>query len=287
LFDLGIVSTDEPYQRLFNQGMILAFAYETGSGSKVAGDLVEEREGKYYQKETGAELKQIVAKMSKSLKNVVNPDDVTSKYGADSLRLYEMFMGPLDVTKPWDDKGVKGVFGFLGRAFRFLSNPDNIFQGKEDPEILKGLHQTIKKVDGDIESLHFNTSISAMMIFLNLATKKGKITAETACTFIKILSPFAPHIAEELWQSLGNNKSLAYEPWPGYNEEFLKEDNFNYPVSFNGKMRFNVELPVTLTKEEVIKIVLADERAQKWIGNAIPSNIIFVPNRIINIVIKG
>ena len=287
LFDLGIVSTDEPYQRLFNQGMILAFAYETESGSKVAGDLVEEREGKYYQKETGAELKQIVAKMSKSLKNVVNPDDVTSKYGADSLRLYEMFMGPLDVTKPWDDKGVKGVFGFLGRAFRFLSNPDNIFQGAEDPEILKGLHQTIKKVDGDIESLHFNTSISAMMIFLNLATKKGKITAETAGTFVKILSPFAPHIAEELWQSLGNNTSLAYEPWPGYNEEFLKEESFNYPVSFNGKMRFNIELPVSLTKEEVIKIVLADERAKKWIGNATPSNIIFVPNRIVNIVIKG
>jgi len=287
LFDLGIVSTDEPYQRLFNQGMILAFAYETESGSKVAGDLVEERDGKYWHKETGAELKQIVAKMSKSLKNVVNPDDVTSKYGADSLRLYEMFMGPLDVTKPWDDKGVKGVFGFLGRTFRFLSNPENIFNGEEDAEVLKGLHQTIKKVDGDIESLHFNTSISAMMIFLNLATKKGKITTETACTFIKVLSPFAPHIAEELWQLLGNSKSLAYEPWPGFNEEYLKEDSFSYPVSFNGKMRFNIELPVSLTKEEVIKIVLADERAKKWIGNATPSNIIFVPGRIVNIVIKG
>ena len=286
LFDLGIVSTDEPYQRLFNQGMILAFAYETESGSKVSGDLVEEREGKYYHKETGAELRQIVAKMSKSLKNVVNPDDVTSKYGADSLRLYEMFMGPLDVTKPWDDKGVKGVFGFLGRAFRFLSNPENIFNGEEDAEILKGLHQTIKKVEGDIENLHFNTAISAMMIFLNLATKKGKITAETAGTFVKILSPFAPHIAEELWQFLGNNKSLAYEPWPGYNEEYLKEDSFNYPVSFNGKMRFNIELPVSITREEIIKIVLADERTKKWIGNAIPSNIIFVPNRIVNIVIK-
>ena len=138
LFDLGIVSTDEPYKRLFNQGMILAFAYETESGAKVSGDLVEEREGKYFHKETGAELKQIVAKMSKSLKNVVNPDDVTSKYGADSLRLYEMFMGPLDVTKPWDDKGVKGVFGFLGRTFRFFSNTENIVKGEEDAEILKG-----------------------------------------------------------------------------------------------------------------------------------------------------
>ena len=118
LFDLGIVSTDEPYQRLFNQGMILAFAYETESGSKVSGDFVDERDGKYYHSETGAELRQIVAKMSKSLKNVVNPDDVTSKYGADSLRLYEMFMGPLDVTKPWDEKGVKGVFRFSRKNFQ-------------------------------------------------------------------------------------------------------------------------------------------------------------------------
>jgi leucyl-tRNA synthetase len=287
LFDLGIVSTDEPYQRLFNQGMILAFAYESESGSKISGDLVEEHEGKYFHKETGAELRQIVAKMSKSLKNVVNPDDVTSKYGADSLRLYEMFMGPLDVTKPWDEKGVKGVFGFLGRSFRFMSNKENIFNGEEDPEILKGLHQTIKKVEWDIENLHFNTGISAMMIFLNLATKKSKVTANTASVFTKILSPFAPHIAEELWQILGNNKSLAYESWPSFNEEYLKEDTFNYPVSFNGKMRFNIELPVSLTREEIIKIVLADERAQKWLGNSTPSNIIVVHNRIVNIVFKA
>jgi len=287
LFDLGIVSTDEPYKRLFNQGMILAFAYETDSGAKVSGDLVEERENRYYHKETGAELKQIVAKMSKSLKNVVNPDDVTSKYGADSLRLYEMFMGPLDVTKPWDDKGVKGVFGFLGRAFRFLSVPENLVEGQEDAEILKGLHQTIKKVEGDIENLRFNTAISAMMIFLNLVTKKGKVTTDTASAFTRILSPFAPHMAEELWQLLGKNKTLAYEPWPLFNEEYLKEEYFNYPVSFNGKMRFNIELPVSMPREEIIKTVMADERAQKWTGTAIPSNIIVVPNRIINIVIKS
>jgi leucyl-tRNA synthetase len=287
LFDLGIVSTDEPYQRLFNQGMILAFAYESEAGSKVSGDLVEEREGKYFHKENGAELRQIVAKMSKSLKNVVNPDDVTSKYGADSLRLYEMFMGPLDVTKPWDEKGVKGVSGFLGRTFRFLSIPENIFAGEEDAEILKGLHQTIKKVEGDIENLHFNTAISAMMIFLNLATKKGKVTTNTACTFTKILSPFAPHLSEELWQILGNDKSLAYESWPVFNKEYLVENTFNYPVSFNGKTRFNIELPADLTKEEIIKIVLDDERAKKWIGNSKPSNIIVVPNRIVNIVIKN
>ncbi len=287
LFDLGIVSTDEPYSRLFNQGMILAFAYETESGMKIPADQVVEHDGKYFHEENGPELKQIVAKMSKSLKNVVNPDDVTSKYGADSLRLYEMFMGPLDVTKPWDDKGVKGVFGFLGRAFRFFSNQENIFRGEEDQEILKGLHHVIRKVEGDIENLRFNTAISAMMIFLNLATRKGKVSYETATAFAKILSPFAPHLAEELWNLLGNPETLAYEPWPAYNEEYLKEDNFEYPVSFNGKMRFNILLPVSFSKEEIISAVLADERAQKWLGGSKPSNIIVVPNRIVNIVIKN
>ena len=287
LFDLGIVSTDEPYKRLFNQGMILAFAYETESGSKVSAELVEERDGKYFHKETGAELRQIVAKMSKSLKNVVNPDDVVAKYGADSLRLYEMFMGPLDVTKPWDDKGVKGVFGFLGRTFRFLSNKENIVYEEEDAEILKGLHQTIKKVEGDIENLRFNTAISAMMIFINLVTKKGRVTKKTTETFIMILSPFAPHLAEELWELSGHKKTLAYEPWPAFNEEYLKEDTFSYPVSFNGKTRFNIVLPADMPEEEIIENVLADERAKKWTGNSKPSKIIVVRNRIVNIVIKN
>lgn len=286
LFDLGIVSTDEPYRKLFNQGMILAFAYESETGSKVPADEIEEKEGKFYNVKTGAEVRQIVAKMSKSLKNVVNPDDVISKYGADTLRLFEMFLGPLDATKPWDEKGIKGVHGFLGRAFRFISEPANIFDGQEDPEIQKGLHQMIKKAGGDIETLHFNTGISAMMIFLNLATKKGKLSSESARTFVKVLAPFAPHTAEELWNILGNNKTLAYEPWPEFNEEFLKEDNFDYPVSFNGKMRFSIMLPVSMQKDEIIKTVLADERAKKWLGTSSPSNVIVVPNRIINIVMK-
>lgn len=286
LFDLGIVSTDEPYQRLFNQGMILAFAYENEAGAKVAADIVEEKDGKFLNKETGAEVKQIVAKMSKSLKNVVNPDDVVSKYGADSLRLYEMFMGPLDVVKPWDENGVKGVSGFLGRAFRFFSNPENIFEGEEDPEVLKALHKTIRKVEGDIESLDFNTAISAMMIFLNLAYKKGKVTSKTADTFTQILSPFAPHVSEELWQMLGHQGTIAYEPWPAVNEEYLKESVFEYPVSFNGKMRFKMTLPADMGKDEIISRVLADERSSKWLAASAPSNIIVVPKRIINIVLK-
>ncbi|HLN21229.1 MAG TPA: leucine--tRNA ligase [Bacteroidales bacterium] len=287
LFDLGIVSTDEPYQRLFNQGMILAFAYETETGAKVPADEIEEREGKFYHTATGNEVKQIVAKMSKSLKNVVNPDDVVSGYGADTLRLFEMFLGPLDATKPWDEKGIKGVHGFLGRSFRFFSEPKNISDGTEDPEILKGLHQMIKKVGSDIEGMHFNTAISAMMIFLNSATKKGSVAKETAETFALVLAPFAPHLAEEVWQLLGNKKSLAYEPWPEYNEEFLKEDNFEYPVSFNGKMRFSIQLPADMQKDDIISSVLADERAKKWIANGTISNVIVVPKRIINIVVKS
>ena len=287
LFDLGIVSTDEPYLKLFNQGMILAFAYENDVGAKVSVDQVEEKDGKFFNKENGAELKQIVAKMSKSLKNVINPDDVVEKYGADSLRLYEMFMGPLDIIKPWDDKGVKGVFGFLGRVFRFFSNSDNItFHGPEDPEALKGLHQAIKKVEGDIENLHFNTAISAMMIFMNMIFKKGKVTKETAITFTKILSPFAPHLAEELWHLMGHNKTIAFEQWPEVNDEYLKEDLFEYPVSFNGKLRFKIVLPVDMSKEDIIEMVLNDERAKKWLGAATPSNIVVVPHRIVNVVIK-
>jgi leucyl-tRNA synthetase len=285
LFDLGIVSTDEPYKRLFNQGMILAFAYETEKGAKVPSDVVEERDGVFIHKETGEVLKQIVAKMSKTLKNVVNPDDVTAKYGADSLRLYEMFMGPLDATKPWVDS-VKGVSSFLSRSFRFISDPENIKSTEDDTEVLKSLHQTIKKVESDIENLKFNTAISAMMIFINLATKKGKVTLNTALTFTRILSPFAPHLSEELWALLGNNNTIAYEPWPSVNEEYLKEDMFEYPVSFNGKMRYKIELPVNMEKNEIIRTILADERTIKWLGGAEPANIIVVPNRIVNIVIK-
>jgi leucyl-tRNA synthetase len=286
LYDLGIVSTDEPYRRLFNQGMILAFAYETETGAKIAADQVEERDGKFYNTENGAEVKQIVAKMSKSLKNVVNPDDVVRRYGADSLRLYEMFMGPLDIMKPWDDRNVKGVSGFLGRAFRFFSNPGSVKTGEEDPETLKGIHKTIRKVEEDIEHLKFNTAISEMMIFLNLAYRKEKVTSDTAGKFTLLLSPFAPHLAEEIWNLLGHGPTLAYEPWPQVNEEYLKEDVFEYPVSFNGKMRFKISLPSDAAKEEIIKRVLADERSAKWIGTSSPSNIIVVPNRIVNIVIK-
>ncbi|MGD9929136.1 MAG: leucine--tRNA ligase [Mangrovibacterium sp.] len=284
LFDLGIVSTDEPFKKLYNQGMILAFAYETQAGAKVASDLVEEKDGSYFHTETGEELRQIVAKMSKSLKNVINPDDVVEKYGADSLRLYEMFMGPLDDTKPWAENGVKGVFGFLGRACRFFGNLDNLTEGEEDKEVLKLLQQTIIKVGDDIENLKFNTGISALMVFNNLAMKKGKVTKATAETFAKILSPYAPHLAEELWQLYGHGQTLAYEPWPVADKSLLVEDSFEYPVSFNGKVRFKLTMPVDAAKDEIEKTVLTHEHAQKWLAGGTPKKIIIVPKKIINVV---
>jgi leucyl-tRNA synthetase len=286
LYDLGIVSTNEPYKKLYNQGMILAFAYETNAGSKVPSDEVEERDGKFYHKTTGEELQQIVAKMSKTLKNVVNPDDVVASYGADSLRLYEMFLGPLDATKPWAENGVKGVFNFLGQVCRFFGDMNNIHQNQEDSEILKGLHQTIQKVTSDIENLKFNTAISQMMIFKNLVVKNGKVSLETAKLFAKILSPFAPHLCEELWQLYGNKETIAYQAWPEFKEEYLKEDIFDYPVSINGKMRFNLAFPIDASREEIEKTILVHERAQKWIEGKEIVKVIIVPNKIVNIVVK-
>jgi leucyl-tRNA synthetase len=285
LFDLGIVSTDEPFQKLFNQGMILAFAYETQTGAKVPSDEVEERDGKFFHKSTGDELRQIVAKMSKSLKNVVNPDDVTNQYGADSLRLYEMFLGPLEATKPWADSGVKGVFGFLTRSHRFFGSLENYFEGEEDMEVLKLLHKTIQKVENDIENLRFNTGISQMMILTNLCMKKQKVTKTTGETFAKILAPYAPHLAEEIWQILGHKQTLAYEKWPVAETKYLEEDTFVYPVSINGKKRFEFELPKDMPVNEIEKLAVAHNDAQKWLNGQAPKKVIVVPNKIINIVI--
>ena len=286
LYDLGVVSTPEPFQKLFNQGMILAFAYETESGSKVPSDMVEERDGKFFGKESGEELKQIVAKMSKSLKNVVNPDDVVQIYGADSLRLFEMFIGPLDATKPWTENGVKGVYNFLRRVATYFGEMNNITEGEESKETLKILHQTIRKVGDDIEDLKFNTAISQMMVFTNHCYKAGKVTADTAKTFIKILAPFAPHLSEELWQFFGNHDSIGLYPWPLFEEKYLVENVFDYPVSFNGKVRFKITLPVDLSVPEIEKAVVDHDHTAKWIEGKVIAKIIIVPRKILNIVLK-
>jgi len=252
LYDLGLVSTKEPFKKLVNQGIILG---EDGE------------------------------KMSKSRGNVINPDHVIKDYGADSLRLYEMFMGPLEKVKPWSENGVKGVFSFLIRTYKFFANPDNINKETEDPGTLKVLHQTIKKVENDIEGLRFNTAISQMMIFTNFCLKVGTVTKNTAEIFTKLLSPFAPHLSEELWEIFGNKPSIANEEFPVYNDKFLKEDTFEYPVSFNGKLRFKIELSLSIEKEEIEKAVLNDKRAERWLDGKNPKKIIIVPKRIVNVVV--
>jgi leucyl-tRNA synthetase len=246
---------------------------------------VEERDGSFFHTGTGEKLTQIVAKMSKSLKNVVNPDDVVSAFGADSLRLYEMFLGPLDAVKPWVENGVKGVYNFLNRVHRFFADTSHYHEGEEDQELRKSLHATIKKVGGDVEALHFNTAISQMMIFTNLAIKKGKITRTSAEAFIKVLGPFAPHLAEEIWSILGNSGSISEAPWPPFDESMLQENSHEYPVMINGKLRFKILLPLNMAEEEIKKQVLAHETAQKWTEGADPKRFIHVPKKIINIVV--
>ncbi len=253
LFDLGLVSTKEPFQRLVNQGLILG---EDGE------------------------------KMSKSRGNVVNPDQIVGDFGADSLRLYEMFMGPLEKVKPWQTSGVKGVYGFLAKAARFIGDTANIHEGPEDNEVLKLLHKTIKKVGEDIEGLRFNTGISAMMIFLNLATKKGKITRETAKTFALVLSPYAPHLAEELWSIHGGEKTLAYEPWPVFDPALAKDDEITIAVQINGKTRGTLSVPADITKEDFFALAKADESIAKHLDGKSIVKEIFVPGKICNFVIK-
>jgi leucyl-tRNA synthetase len=196
-----------------------------------------------------------------------------------------MFLGPLDAAKPWDERGVKGVYGFLQRVHKFFTDTPHFYQGEEDPELLKTLHATIKKVGGDIEALHFNTAISQMMIFTNLCLKKGKINKESAGAFIRLLAPFAPHLSEEVWQILGHDGSIALGSWPVYDESLLQEENHEYPVMINGKLRFRILLPLDMNEDQIKKEVLSHETALKWTGGKTPKRFIHVPNKIINIVV--
>ena len=183
------------------------------------------------------------------------------------------------------ENGVKGVFNFLNRVHRFFADSSNYHEGQEDQEVEKSLHATIKKVGGDIEALHFNTAISQMMIFTNLAIKKGKLSRVSAEAFIRVLSPFAPHLSEEIWNILGHRESIAGSPWPSYDEAMLQEDSFEYPVMINGKLRFKIMLPVDMEEGEIREKVLAHETAQKWTEGKAARRFILVPKKIINIVV--
>jgi leucyl-tRNA synthetase len=180
---------------------------------------------------------------------------------------------------------VKGVYNFLNKVHRFFADPSKYHEGQEDQEVLKSLHATIKKVSSDVEALHFNTAISQMMIFTNLVVKKGKITRESAAAFIRVLGPFAPHLAEEVWSILGYNTSVALADWPEYDESMLQEASYEYPVMINGKLRFKIQLPLDMSDDEIRKAVLAHETASKWTEGKDPKRFIHVPKKIINLVV--
>ena len=290
LFDLGLVSTDEPFQKLFNQGMILAFAYEDAAGSKVPTDEVEEKNGKFFKKGTDIELKQIVAKMSKSLKNVVNPDDVVRDYGADSLRLYEMFMGPLDAVKPWQTKGIEGMNRFLGRAWRSVVGDDDaapVYVDETAPEAIeKVMHQTVIKVTNDIENMSFNTAISQLMIFNNEMMKMDKRYREPCETFVKLLHPFAPHIAEEMWSILGHNESLTNVAWPVADHSKAVENTVEVVFQVNGKVRAKASVAKDMDKAALEKLALDNDRVKEFMNGKTVVKSIVVPGKLVNIVVK-
>jgi len=323
LKDRGFAPTEEPFKKLINQGMILgmsAFAYRLEgtntfvSKNQIKGQSVQpihvdvsllkdtsdeldidkfkawrkefanaefilEEDGKYI---TGRE----VEKMSKSKYNVVNPDDICEQYGADTLRLYEMFLGPLEQAKPWNTAGISGVYNFLRKLWRLYLN-DNGWQVTDKaptPEMLKALHKTIKKVNEDIENFSFNTSVSQFMICVNELSSLKCHHRDVLAPLAVLVAPFAPHIAEELWKRLGNTESVTYAPYPVHEDKYLQEDSKEYPVSFNGKVRFKRAYATSMTPAEIEQAILADPQTAEQLQGNTPKKVIVVPNRIINIV---
>jgi leucyl-tRNA synthetase len=261
LFDLGYVSTREPFHKLINQGMILG---EDGQ------------------------------KMSKSRGNVVNPDKVIADYGADSMRLYEMFMGPLESSKPWSMQGVEGVHRFLQKAWRIVVDEETGLVDKSVQDVapdesaeseIRLLHQTIKKVGSDVETFGFNTAISAMMIFVNNLGKQQIKPKSVVEKFILILSPFAPHIAEELWEKLGHTGTIAYENWPEYDAELVKEKEIELAVQVNGKIKDKIIVPADADEELIKQKALASEKVIAALAGKSPRKVIVIKSRLVNIVL--
>lgn len=320
LYDLGEVCKDEPYRRLINQGMIQGrsnFVYRIkGTNQYVSYNLRKEYDvqaihvdvnivhndvldleafKKWMPEYANAEFvledgKYIcgwaIEKMSKSMFNVVNPDDIVERYGADTLRLYEMFLGPLEQSKPWDTNGIDGVHRFLKKLWGLFSKGEEfvLSDEKATPEELKTLHKTIKKITFDIEHFSFNTSVSAFMICVNELTQQKCNKRSILEPLTVLIAPFAPHIAEELYSVLGNTTSVCDASFPICNEEYLKESSVKYPISFNGKVRFTMQLPADMNKAEVEKVALEDAQTQKYLDGKSPRKVIVVPGKIVNIV---
>ena len=322
LHDIGEVCEDEPFRKLINQGMIQGrsnFVYRikdtntfVSLGLKdqyevtpihvdvniVSNDILDLEKFKAWRPEyNDAEFiledgKYVcgyaVEKMSKSMFNVVNPDDIVERYGADTLRLYEMFLGPIEQSKPWDTNGIDGVNRFIKKLWSLFYKGDNLLVNDEVPtaDNLKSLHKLIKKVTADIEAFSFNTSIAAFMICVNELTQQKCHSRDVLSQLLIVLAPFAPHVAEELWHTaLGNDTSIVDARWPEYNEEYLVEKNVTYAVSFNGKARFNIEVAADMPREEVEKTALAHEGAAKWLDGKTIRKVIVVPGKIVNIVV--
>ncbi|MFM1587202.1 leucine--tRNA ligase [Streptococcus mutans] len=285
LYDLGVVPTKEPFQKLFNQGMILGTSYRDHRGALVATDKVEKRDGSFFNIETGEELEQAPAKMSKSLKNVVNPDDVVEQYGADTLRVYEMFMGPLDASIAWSEEGLEGSRKFLDRVYRLITT--KAIAAKNNGHLDKVYNEVVKTVTEHLEAMRFNTAISQLMIFVNAANKEEQLFIDFAKGFIQLLAPFAPHLAEELWQVLTQSgESLSYVTWPSYDESKLVEDEIEIVLQIKGKVRAKVVVPKDSSREDLEKIALANDKIQAEITGKDIVKVIAVPNKLVNIVIK-
>jgi leucyl-tRNA synthetase len=321
LHDYGYVRNEEPFQKLINQGMIQGrsnFVYRIKGTNRfvsfglkdkydvtpihvdvnmVSNDILDiERFRNWNPEYSTAEFvledgKYVcgwaIEKMSKSMFNVVNPDDVVERYGADTLRLYEMFLGPVEQSKPWDTNGIDGVSRFLRKFWNLFFDGDTFVVSDEQPnaEELKSIHKLIKKIGQDIESFSFNTSVAAFMICANELTTLKCNKRAVLQDFVVVLSPFAPHITEELWHRLGNTTTVCDARFPDYNEDYLKEQSVAYAISFNGKTRFTLSLPADMGREEIEKTVLANENAQKWTEGRVPKKVIVVPGKIVNIVV--
>lgn len=321
LFDIGVSCEDEPFKKLINQGMIqgrsslvyringtntfvsynLKDKYETSEihvdVNIVHNDVLDIDRFKAWRPEyKTAEFiledgKYVcgwtIEKMGKRYHNVVNPDDVAEKYGADTLRMYEMFLGPLEQSKPWDMNGIDGVHRFLRKVWSLFYKGEEFVVTDEEPtkEELKSLHKLIKKVSADIESFSFNTSVSAFMICVNELTSLKCSKKAILKELVTLLAPFAPFVSEELWSALGNTTSVCDAKWPTFNEEYLAEDSFKYGVAFNGKVRFELEFSADAVQADVEKAVLSHELAQKWLDGKTPKKVVFVPKKMINVVL--
>ncbi|MBD5420953.1 MAG: leucine--tRNA ligase [Bacteroides sp.] len=316
LYDLGLVVSPEPFRKLVNQGMIQGrtnFVYRIkGTNTFVSKGLIDQYDTMPIRVDVNIVSNDIldldafrawrpdfadaefiledgryvcgyaVEKMSKSMFNVVNPDVIVEKYGADTLRLYEMFLGPVEQSKPWDTNGIDGVNRFLRKLWTIFGKRADIQRSAQEK---KAMHTLIKKVSQDIENFSFNTSVAAFMIAVNELGKLPAVSVESMDEFARLIAPFAPHIAEEFWHQLGHEGSVADSEWPAWDEEALKEDTVKYPVQFNGKMRFNIEVPAGSDKAAVEAAALADPAAEKWLEGKTPKKVIVVPGRIVNIVI--